>query len=414
MITPLPAWALFGAVLSAAGLPIYIFAPKFYADSHGVSLASLGALLFALRLVDLLQDPAFGWLTERLRQGRAAAVALAGLAMALAMLGLFAVPPPIAPIWWFAITVTALFSAFSFLSITFYAQGVARAATLPGGHVRLAAWRETGALLGICAAAVAPTLLTGAVAAPYAGFAWGFAAAALLAVWAMRRAWGAQGAVPPAPIRAILSDRPARMLLLLALVNAAPLAVTSTLFLFFVDDRLGAPGWSGPLLVLFFLSAALSAPVWGWLARHHGEKPVLLVAMLAAVASFALALGLGRGDVALFAGICIASGATIGADLTLLPALFACRMARIAPNAGQGFGLWALVNKLTLAIAAAVVLPLLGAAGLGADAAQPESALRLLGWLYAGLPLVLKLAAIGLLLAQQLPVDLEAREPARH
>ena len=54
----------------------------------------------------------------------------------------------------------------------------------------------------------------------------------------------------PTPISTILSDRTARRLLLLALVNATPLAVSSTLFLFYVESRLGAVGWEGPLLVL--------------------------------------------------------------------------------------------------------------------------------------------------------------------
>ena len=48
-------FALFGAVLAAAGLPIYIHAPKFYVDTYGVSLAALGAVLFALRLIDVVQ-----------------------------------------------------------------------------------------------------------------------------------------------------------------------------------------------------------------------------------------------------------------------------------------------------------------------------------------------------------------------
>ena len=52
-----PAWSVFGAVLAAAGLPIYIFAPKFYADSFGLSLATLGAILSVLRLIELVQDP---------------------------------------------------------------------------------------------------------------------------------------------------------------------------------------------------------------------------------------------------------------------------------------------------------------------------------------------------------------------
>ena len=58
---------------------------------------------------------------------------------------------------------------------------------------------------------------------------------------------------------------------------------------------------------------------------------------------------LGTGDVGLFALVCVISGASIGADLTLMPAAFAQRLAVIAPNGAQGFGLWSLMNKLTLA-----------------------------------------------------------------
>lgn len=400
----LPAHAGFAGVLSGAGLPIYIYAPKFYADNYGVSLALLGAVLFGLRLLDVVQDPALGWVSERVRRLRPAAATLGAAVLAVSMLGLFAVAPPIAPVWWFGLTITGLFTAFSFLTITFYAQGVGKAATLNGGHVHLAAWRETGALLGVCLAAVAPTLLAGIVLAPFSVFAWGFAAVALLAALAMLPEWSAQGhAAPPARIGAILQDHLARRLLILALVNAAPLAVSSTLFLFFVESRLAAPGWEGPLLVLFFLAAAASAPAWGALARRFGARPVLLAAMVLAVVSFGFTLLLGAGDTLAFAVICVASGATIGADLTLLPAMFARRMAAIAPNAGQGFGLWSLVSKFTLALAAAVLLPLLEWTGFQAGAAaQPEAALAMLTVLYALVPSLLKLVAIALLAATQL------------
>lgn len=394
-----PAWSVFGAVLAAAGLPIYIFAPKFYADSFGVSLAALGAILFALRLIDVVQDPLLGWLAERLGPlAKRLAVALAGAAMAAAMVALFAVPPPIAPLWWFALTVTVLFTAYSFLTITFYAQGVTKAAAIPQGHVRLAAWRETGALLGVCLAAVAPTVLLGLTDAPFAAFAWGFVAATALALLLMAPEWSGAIRAEPVNFGTILADPPSRRLLLLALVNATPLAVSSTLFLFFVESRLAAPGWEGPLLVLFFLSAAAAAPFWAAAARRWGTKPVLLSAMVLAILSFGWAATLGAGDVTAFAAICILSGATIGADLTLMPAAFARRMATVSPNGGAGFGLWGLMNKFTLAFAAVTLLPLLDSAGFSSGAAdQPASALAMLTILYALVPSALKLLAIALL-----------------
>ncbi len=399
----LPAYSVFAAVLAGAGLPIYIYAPKYYADTFGVSLAALGALLFAMRLFDMVQDPILGWISERLTKSKKLVLTLTAGVMALSMIGLFAVAPPIAPIWWFGITVTGLFTAFSFLSINFYAQGVSKAGQDPQGHVRLAAWRESGALLGVCVAAVIPTVLIGVVADPFAAFAFGFAALSLIAAFFMWPEWKERVSQKPSQIGEIIRDNTARKLLILALVNATPLAVSSTLFLFYVESKLGAVGWEGPLLVLFFLAAALSSPVWSALARRFAPKPVLIAAMILAVASFAYTLTLSPGDMIPFAIICVLSGATIGADLTLLPAMFAKRMAAISPNGGQGFGLWNLVNKFTLAFAAVVLLPLLERSGFQAGATDlPAEAITMLTVLYALVPSLLKLLAIGLLIATKL------------
>lgn len=395
----LPSYALFAALLSAAGLPIYIHAPKFYVDEYGVSLAALGAVLFGLRLLDVVQDPLLGRLSERLRHQRGLAVAMGAAVMAVAMVGLFAVNPPVAPIVWFAAMLTLVFSGFSFLTICFYAQGVAKGDGLAGrGHLLLARWRETGALLGVCAASVAPVALGVWLDAPFAGFAVGFAVLALAAVLAMQGEWRAADLAPSTGFATVLKDRITRRLLLIALLNAAPVAVSSTLFLFYVERALEAPGWEGPLLLLFFLSAAAAAPFWSMLAERFGGKQVLLVAMVLGIVAFGGALFLGPGDVWLFALVCLASGAVLGADLTLLPAMFATRMAKISPSAAEGFGLWSFVSKFTLALAAVVLLPLLENAGLQTDGTQsPPEAISLLVMLYAGVPCVLKLCAIALL-----------------
>ncbi|CTQ49653.1 MFS transporter [Jannaschia donghaensis] len=397
MTAGLPRYAGFAAVLAAAGLPIYIHAPKFYVDTYGVTLAQLSFALFALRLIDLVQDPLLGRLAEVTRRRRGPMVLAAATVMAAAMLMLFAVPPALPPLWWFALSLAALFSAFSFLTICFYAQGVAKAAATPNGHVRLAGWRETGSLIGVCIAAALPSVLA-ATGAAFTWYAIAFAAATGLALIAMWPEWSPRGAAPQGNgLRIVLSDAPARRLLLIALVNATPVAVTSTLFLFYVADRLGAPGQEGPLLLLFFLSAAASVPVWGKLATRLGSRRTLLIAMGLAIVTFAFALPLGTGDIWLFAAVCVASGAAVGADLSLLPALFARRMEIIAPTAADGFGLWSFVNKATLAIAAIALFPVLDAAGFVPGEQNTTSALWSLTFLYAGVPLALKTLALVLM-----------------
>lgn len=400
---PLLPFAVYAGMLSAAGLPIYIYAPKFYADTYGVSLGALGGVLLALRLVDVVQDPLLGWCADHTGGRRRVPALLGAGLMAVAMLSLFAVPPLIDPIWWFCGSLALLFSAYSFLTILFYAQGIGTADDLGGAHLRVARWRESGALVGVCAASVAPVLLQ-PFGSPFLLFALGFAALAVVASLLFLRQWSA-----PSPtgrqgvsVREILSDGPARALLLLAIVNAAPLAVSSTLFLFYVESSLQAPGWEGPLLLLFFLSGAMAAPVWTTLAERFSVRPVLASAMVLALVSFAATFALGPGDVMWFAVICVLSGACIGADLSLLPALFAARLARIAPNGGQGFGLWSFSNKLTLAFAAALLLPLLEMRGFVAGADSPASAIETLALLYGGVPCALKLVAIACLAATPL------------
>ena len=102
------------------------------------------------------------------------------------------------------------------------AHGVAAAPRLgEQGYLNLAAWRETGALLGVCVAAVAPAALD-VTGDPYGNFALGFALVCALALWLMRRDWTAEGAVGTSGFGAVLSDAIARRLLLVALMNAAP------------------------------------------------------------------------------------------------------------------------------------------------------------------------------------------------
>jgi GPH family glycoside/pentoside/hexuronide:cation symporter len=233
---------------------------------------------------------------------------------------------------------------------------------------------------------------------PYQAFAILFAAFALLATRQMRGAWGNApiAAAPLADFAVVLRDGPSQRLLMLALVNSAPVAVSATLFLFFVESRLDAPGWEGPLLIAFFLSAAIAAPLWSRLAQRNGTRRMLLWGMSLAIFAFAFAATLGPGDAPAFALVCIASGAALGADLTLLPALFARRMATVAPEGSAGFALWSFAGKFALALAAITVLPFLQSQGFtGPD--SPESALVALGLTYALVPCALKLLAIALL-----------------
>ena len=104
---------------------------------------------------------------------------------------------------------------------------------------------------------------------------------------------------------------------------------------------------------------------------------------------------LGTGDAPWFVLVCLASGAALGADLVLPPALLAGVIAQAGDRGrhdGIYFGWWQVLTKLNLALAAGTVLPLLGALGYTPGQADPQG-LRMLGLAYAVLPCALKAGA---------------------
>ena len=125
--------------------------------------------------------------------------------------------------------------------------------------------------------------------------------------------------------------------------------------------------------------------------------------MVLAILAFLWTLTLGTGDGLAFALICAASGAALGADLTLLPAIFAQRLARLGTSEAAAFGLWSFVSKLSLALAALTILPALDALGFRPGPDNSEAALQSLTLIYAALPCVLKVSAILLLTFTPLP-----------
>ncbi|MBT5931606.1 MAG: sugar:cation symporter [Rhodobacteraceae bacterium] len=392
------AYALFAGALSSAGVPLYLYAPKFYFDNYGVGLATLGVALFCLRLLDVVQDPLLGRLSTVFSSRRPGVLCVAAFVLSSAMIGLFAVEPPVAPLLWFVLMLTLVFSTFSFLTINFYAQGVAKAKRLgPAGHLRLARWRETGGLIGICVASASPAVFAAVSSVPFAMFAGVFAAMTCMAALAMAGEWDRDMIRQPQAFAHVLRDRTARQILLIGLVNAAPVAVTSTLFLFYVESRLTAPDAVGPLLLLFFMSAALAAPLWTFLAERFGLKRVLRAAMGLAIFSLFWVLFLNSGDVIAFGMICVLSGAAVGADMTLIPAVFAQRIAHIGASTTDGFGLWSFVSKFSLAVAAVILLPSLEFAGFRSGQENSAVALGVLTWTYALVPCALKLLAIAVL-----------------
>ena len=398
--------SLFAMLLAAAGLPLYIHLPRFATAELGLSLSTVGVILIGIRCLDFVQDPLIGRAIDRWRGAQRQFALIAAIGMAAGFLMLFTITPLFKAEIWLILALIIVFTAYSIGSILFYGQSAAIAGSGAARDMyRLAAYREAGMITGIILAAIAPlaiAALTGADSG-YGGFGLFLAVIAILIALKTRGLWR-QAVTPETPLTfAALRSSGGAQLLVLAFVNSLPVAITSTLFLFFVEDGLKLPNLSGPFLILFFLAAGLSVPLWSRLVAQHGARRVLVPAMTLAILSFVGAALLPQGAAAAFAVICVASGAALGADMVILPALFATTLSRAGLQAGQAFGVWSFAAKSSLALAALMLLPALEFNGFTPGGDNSASALNALTFAYAVLPCILKLFAI--LLVFRLPQE---------
>ncbi|WP_281995738.1 MFS transporter [Ruegeria faecimaris] len=404
-----PRVSLYALMLAAAGIPLYIHLPRFAAVNLGIGLGVIGAVLLLIRLVDLVQDPLIGWAIDRWPGGQLLFAALAALGLAVGFPLLFTLSEGASVASLVAILIL-LFSAYSLGTILLYGRSATLAETpTPSELMTLAAYREGGQLTGVILAASAPALFVafGAQAQGYPAFGLFLGLIAILTFVLTAPIWRRAPITGQALTFSGLGDAGALRLLVLALINSLPVAITSTLFLFFVEDRLQLPGMAGPLLILFFLSAGASVPLWARLSNRIGPKQTLMIAMPLSIAAFVSAATLSTGSLAGFALICIASGAALGADMVVLPAMFSVALTRAGLNASAAFGIWSFAGKLGLALAAFFTLPLLERSGFTPGQANSAEALHTLNLAYAILPCILKLGAFGMVLT--LPTEISAK-----
>ncbi len=405
-------WSLSAMALPLAfvSLPLYALLPNRYAAQLGVSLASIGALLLAVRALDAVLDPWLGQLCDRwfargtayvwrvsAALGIALAVGFAGLWMPDVWLALFGLTPSSHAVLWAAAPCLVLaYLAATALNLTLQTWG-----TRLGGNAvqrsRITAWREGLGLTGVVLASVLPTALEAHALVSV------FAVLIAIALWLWARTASAADA-HPTPAHATsgswlgpLRQNQFRALLQVFLLNGIASAIPATLVMFFIQDVLQAPaGAEAIYLGAYFLAAAASLPLWLRVVRHMGLARAWLLGQGLSVVVFMWAVSLGAGDVGGFAVICVLSGAALGADLVVPGALLTGVIQR-SGNSGQAegayLGWWQVATKLNLALAAGLALPLLQIFGYTAGTRSAEG-LWALSVAYGVLPCVLKLLAM--------------------
>jgi glycoside/pentoside/hexuronide:cation symporter, GPH family len=396
----LAAYSALSLPLAMAALPIYVHVPKLYVGL-GLTLAWIGGALLALRALDAVIDPLLGkWSDAMVSRKRFILMALPFL-----LLGVFITfapqQMPFSASTSLLIGLALTYFGFSAITIAYHAWGAQWTRSIHE-RTRITTWREGIGLIGVLVAAALPVILT-----QQQGEARGYAQFALVVILcvvigALITLVGTkthENFLENASKKAdfapqVWKDNRFQRLLAAYALNGIAAAIPATLFLFFIDDVVKANDWQAQFLVMYFISGALAAPAWLALSKRVGKRRAWGISMVVAIVTFCWAALLGNGDRAAFMAICILSGIALGADLTLPPSMLADTIAanRADEAAGAYFGLWTMVTKLNLALAAGLALPALAWMGYVPNAVNAKTGALTIA--YCVLPCLLKALAL--------------------
>jgi Na+/melibiose symporter-like transporter len=423
-------YALPALVFALPTIPVYIHLPTLYGVELGLGLAATGLVLLLARIFDAVTDPLIGTLSDRFgfRGNRRKPWIVVGAVVA--GWGLFNIlnPPAGAGVGYLLGWSLLLYAGWTMFAVPYAAWGAELSANY-NERTRITSWREAFSLAGIVA--------SGALIAATGGLGWSDArsigALAWLAIllgllivpvllWRVpERRELPRLRPPPLPwfkrlrdsAASLASNGPFMRLLAAWFLNGLANGIPAALFYLYLEYGLGAGTGERPLFILaYFLAAIAAVPLWLHLSRCYGKHRTWCAAMALACAAFAVVPFLSSGQFAAFAVICVITGMSLGADLTLPPSMQADvvdydRVRSGRSRAGLQFALWAMSTKFALAVAVGLALPGLEAAGF--EPAQPTPAGReALVMIYSLGPVVIKMAAVLVVLRFPLTAQKQA------
>ncbi|MBD3821067.1 MAG: MFS transporter [Thiotrichales bacterium] len=406
------AYGLMALPLALLGVPLYLYLPSYLFDNWQVSLTVIGGVLMLARLLDVVTDPLIGYWSDRLsvRISRFSFILAGACLIVVGVLALF-VPHVL---WLQFYPVLYLFGAsmVAFLGWTLiavpYQAMVAELVQDTHLKTRLTSIREGFVVVGVVLALASPYLLGMSPTSPEL-FEWlwlGLFGLILIALTAMK-IWVTPQLQTPKPhalnMMALWQNlwhehRWSLQLMPAYFLNNLANAFPATLFLLFVTHALNLKAQAGFFLMVYFLCGILALPLWFMLTRRIGKLAAWRVSIVLSMVGFVGVFWLDSGDFNGYLLICILTGFSLGADMAI-PASMQADIAQklsleVSNINGLLFGIWGLLTKFALALAVGVALPILDWLGLSQGTLE---ATKGLWWLYAAVPLVLKLVALGML-----------------
>lgn len=288
--------------------PVMVFIPKFYSSEMGVPLALTATIILAVRIFDVITDPAVGFMGDRTdtRWGRRRPWIAAATPILMLSIYMLFLPREGAGAVYMFVWMMMLSLGTTMLMIPYYAWA-AELSPDYNERSRITGWRSMMGVVGSLVAQLIPAVAL--IAYGYGGSAAvlklvGIAMliimpiCVLLTITQVPETRNYTSSVTPLlkGLKLMLENGPFKLLIIAFMISSIGLSITTPLYLFFITYVLHAEEKAIFMLTFFYLANFLAVPFWVWLSYRIGKHKAYMCsfALIALAHPFYLLLGDGQ------------------------------------------------------------------------------------------------------------------------
>jgi glycoside/pentoside/hexuronide:cation symporter, GPH family len=425
--------------LAMGGLPLALYVTPYYGGELGLSLSMIGIVLMLTRVTDVIIDPFIGALSDRTpaRYGRRGLWIALGLpVMAISTLAVFAPFAQPTPLYLF-FAIAWLYFGWTLINIPVSAWAAEISADY-NERSRITGARTWASNIGLLLTVLLPLGLSwlaksgvhwavpdapGSMQPMLRIIAW-----ATVVVLAVSVVW-MLAVVPqakfvqshPIEIRKALmlvaKNRPFMRLLASNVIGSIGWNCINTLFVFFVTDYLLADSSQWPLILLtYFAGQVVGTPIYVRIAPRFSKHRLLAWSSICGLTIFSIVLLLKPGQFLGYIILNFFTGVLAPAGSILSPSMAADVIDQDTVETEQQRGalfmaLWAMGDKLAIAAASGIALPLVQFFGFDPKTPTDPDGLRALQYAFCLIPIVLMFVSIVFI--WNFPLDRKRQEALR-
>ena len=360
------------AVVNSA---IQFFLMKFYTDAALILPALAGNALLIGKIWDAINDPLFGWLTDKTKSrfGKRRVFMIFGaipLAIAIALLWFV---PPMNRVWtfvWIALTFILFDTLWTLTNVPYYAL-TSELTDDYDERSSLTTYRMVMAVPAYLVGAALTPAIVGVFALQrtgyaFIGIAYGILAAAVLLISAAgfrERTRLVVSQPEPSPLKSLsvaLKNRPFVWLCVIYFVVNISFAFIKILMAYYVEYQLLMKADISLVMGLLLICVTISLPFWQWLGRKMDKGPAYAIGMAVGALAVMLTFFLPHASTPLIYLVSVLAGFGFSAQWIFPWAMVADvadydRVETGQQRSGMYYGVWGLATKISEALALATV-----------------------------------------------------------